>query len=396
MKRQRAILGAMAVATAILALSACGSSSTTAAHPSPSPSLAALPDALMVVEVRKSNANPPAMTLELVDAHGQVVNSSSFDGPPSPLIRGCVSVAPPAARIAAGAVFFADSSGAIWRLEKSGAATQVAHFPATPTTFLSWAVSPDGKQFIAILLSTPPLLNPAPQPPLDPFVASGHWTLDLYTEPAGGAPTRTLHKDFGHVLASPGPTMIAGWDDGGPIATLGSYVCVQNPLPSVRYTGSSLIHLAADGTHLDTIGGGGCSVWDELHDGTVLCGGPDWASFSVRTRAGVELWTRSTGHYMRDLALSPDARAVSLNGDLVQVQFRDGGSASSIARTSQPTFTLLGWFGNDYVAALKDGTQLGLVPARTLTNFIDLHHAVAPACTDCFPAAVSLVGTLGI
>lgn len=337
------------------------------------------------------------MTLQLVDGRGEIVNTVSFSGPPSPRVGPCVTVPPPAARVAASAAYFGDGSGTISRLERAGAAVPAAHFPVTATTFFSWAVSPDGRQFIAILLTPPPLLDPIPAGPADPFVAGGHWTLDLYTEVAGGAATRTLHRDLGHVMQPPGPTLIAGWDDAGPVATLGSYTCVQNPLPSVRYSGSTLVHLAADGTDLDTIGGTGCiNPWDELHDGTVLCGSPAWSDFSVRTRAGVEMWNRSTGHYVQDLALSPDASAVSLNGDISQIQFRDGGSSASFARTSQPAYSLLGWFGNYYVAVLKAGTEIGLAPARDVTNFADLHVTASPACTDCFPAAVSLVGTLGI
>lgn len=388
----------LAVVMAVV-LPACGSSSV-ASKSSPSPvasssAEAASPTptaALMVVYVRKKNSNPPQAVVELIDAAGKVTASADFSPPANPFISGCVPITPPAVRVAAGAVYFADSNGVIHRLDANGSTSPVANFAITQDQFLSFAVSPDGQKLVAIVYSTPPVVNRTPAFGVDPYAPSGSWTLDLESAIASGPTTKVLHKDFGHI-PSTGPTLIAGWDDNGELATLNSYVCVQNSIPSVEYTGNPLIHLGSDGTHLDTIGGSGCQAWDELHDGTILCGGSDWSSFSVRTGGGAQLWAQA-GSFMQEPRLSPNASGVSVNGDKTQIFLR-GGSAPATVTAPGSTIYLLGWFGNDNVLALKGGQKLGLVPVSSPSTFKDLGVSVQPACSACLPIPVVLVGTLG-
>jgi len=347
----------------------------------------------MVVYVRKKNSNPPQATVELIDANGKVAASADFSAPANPFILGCVPITPPAVRVAAGAVFFADSKGVIHRLDPSGSSSTVANFAITQDQFLSFAVSPDGQKLVAIVFSTPPVVSRTPQFGTDPYAPSGHWTLDLESAITNGPTTTVLHKDFGHTFPSTGPTLIAGWDDNGVLATLNSYVCVQNAIPSVEYAGNPLIHLGSDGSHLDTIGGTECQAWDELHDGTILCGGSDWSSFSVRTRGGSQLWAQAGG-VMQEPRLSPDAGGVTVNGDKAQV-FSRSGSAPATVTAGSSTIYLLGWFGNENVLALKGGQKLGLVPVAGPTTFKDLGVTVSPACSACLPIPVSLIGILG-
>ena len=347
----------------------------------------------MVVYIRKKNSTPPQATIQLIDATGKVAASSDFSAPANPFIVGCVPVTPPAVRVAAGAVYFADSTGVIHRLDPNGSTSVVATFAITQDQFLSFAVSPDGQKLVAIIFSTPPVVNRTPQFGVDPYAPSGHWTLDLESAISNGPSTKVLHKDFGHTFPSIGPTLIAGWDDNGVLATLNSNVCVQNAIPSAEYTGNPLIHLGSDGTHLDTIGGSGCQAWDELHDGTILCGGSDWSSFSVRTASGSQLWAQA-GSFMQESRLSPNAGGVSINGDKTQIFLRGSSTPKNVTAPSS-TIYLLGWFGNDNVVALKGGQKLGLIPVASPTTFKDLGVSVQPACTACFPIPVSLIGTLG-
>jgi len=346
----------------------------------------------MVVYVRKKNSNPPQATVELIDATGKVAAKADFLAPANPFIVGCVPITPPAVRVAAGAVFFADSTGVIHRLDPSGTSSPVATFAITQDQFLSFAVSPDGLKLAAIVFSTPPVVNRTPQFGTDPYAPSGHWTLDFESAIAGGPTTQVLHKDFGHILST-GPTLIAGWDDNGLLATLNSYVCVQNAIPSVEYAGNPLIHLGSDGTHLDAIGGAGCQAWDELHDGTVLCGGSDWSSFSVRTQGGSQLWAVA-GSLMQEPRLSPDGGGVSVNGDKAQIFLRGTSTPKSVTATGS-TIYLLGWYGTENVLALKGGQKLGLVPVASPPTFKDLGVSVSPACSACLPVPVSLIGVLG-
>src|SRR4029077_13422768 len=104
-----------------------------------------------------------------------------------------------------------------------GATSQVATLKLTsPQALVSFAVSPDGKQVIAIVITA---------------TAAGPATLDLEEAAAGGATTIALHK----VLSAQalGPTEITGWDSAGPTATLNSLICVQQAPPSVEYTGTA-------------------------------------------------------------------------------------------------------------------------------------------------------------
>lgn len=331
----------------------------------------------------------------MVDGSGHVVASADFNAPVRPFIPGCASLTPPTVRVAAGAAFFADSTGAIRRLDTTGAVTPVATFPLNANQFLSFGVSPDGQKLMAILFSTPPLLSPIPQFPADPYVSTGHWTLDLETALTGGSTTTVLHKDFGHTFPSTGPTLIAGWDDTGPVATLNSTVCVQNIVASVEYTGMPLLHLGSDGSHLDTIGGAGCIPLDELHDGTILCQATTGFSYTVRAHTGGVLWNPTTTSFVQEGKLSPNGYGVVVNGDKVQVFYRGSSQVGSITGQSGASVFALGWFGNDQIVAVE-GFHIGLVPRTTPATFTDLGLPVLTGCNSCMvPVPVSLAGTIG-
>lgn len=402
--------GAAALAmVVVLALSGCGSTSRPAASisggssptPAASAPVASPPSSGVLVVTQRPMNDDHDMTIQLIDLDKrQVVLRRAVTIPGSPRLGACAAVVPPPVRVAAGAVYYADTGGVIRRVDRDGSVTQVATFALTsPQQLLSYAVSPDGQKLIAIIVSTPPLKNPVPPPPYDPFVAGGHWTLDLETAIPGGPATLVLHKDLG-VLGTAGPTLIAGWDDQGPTATLNSYVCVQNPVPSVEYAGTQLIHLGLDGSHLDVIGGPACAPWDELHDGTVLCGGKTWQTFDVRTSAGQVLWSRSTSGGWTEPKLSPDGRSVSVNGQSGAIFTLDGPTVASFGRVGPngPTVAMLGWADRSFalVAKLDQGGRLGLVPAVNATNFIDLGVSVGEVCFDCLPVGLALVGTIGL
>src|SRR5712692_10015600 len=205
----RAVCVAFVIA---VVLPACGSSSL-ASRSSPSPaspssaSASASPTptaALMVVYVRKKNSNPPQAAVELIDANGKVEASANFSAPANPFILGCVPITPPAVRVAAGAVFFADSKGVIHRLDPSGSSSPVANFAITQDQFLSFAVSPDGQKLVAIVFSTPPVVNRTPQFGVDPYAPSGHWTLDLESAITNGPRRMCCTKTSGTPFHPPG------------------------------------------------------------------------------------------------------------------------------------------------------------------------------------------------
>jgi hypothetical protein len=205
---------------------------------------------------------PGKATVQIVDANGRVYGHASFAPPPAPEIGNVEPLLQSPVRTAAGAVFYADSTGTVHKLKPDGSTSVVATFPLTNgQQELSYAVSPDGAHLIAIVLSTPPLHNPPPQSLGDPvFQEGGHWTLKLETADSGGTTTTTLDRDLG--AAYPAPTEIVGWDAKGPLATLHTALGTQQAPLSAHFFGDQLIHIAADGTHLDPLGGPACTVAD--------------------------------------------------------------------------------------------------------------------------------------
>jgi hypothetical protein len=194
---------------------------------------------------------PDHATVKIVDATGHVYAQASFVPPPTPVIGNAAPLLQSPVRTAGGAVFYADRTGAVHRLKPDGSTSVVATFPlSNAQQELGYAVSPDGLHLIATVFSTPPLHNPPPQTLGDPiYQEGGHWTLKLETADAGGTTTTTLQRDLG--TSYPSPTTIVGWDKGGPLATTLTQLGAQQATPSAHLFGR-LIHLAPDGTHLDT------------------------------------------------------------------------------------------------------------------------------------------------
>jgi hypothetical protein len=368
-----------------LALAACGSagqprgaaSQSTGASAEPSHSPSALSSALFAIatglpggQLVTSNPPPGHATVKIVDANGRVYAEASFAPPPAPVIGNAEPLLQSPVRTAGGAVFYADSTGAVHRLKADGSTSLIATFPLTNAQQeLSYAVSPDGAHLIAIVLSTPPLHNPPAQTLGDPiFQEGGHWTLKLETADAGGSTTTTLQRDLG--VALPAPTEIVGWDKSGPLATLNTQIGAQQAPASAHLFGT-LIHLAPDGTHLEALGGPNCTVVDELSDGTVVCD-QDWQQFSVRSSSGASLWQASlpSDNYYYGLWLSPDANAVAVQG--IVVTRTSVASAARHNNGGQSQLVALGWLDANTVIEASSTGQLSLYEARSVVKIRDL------------------------
>jgi hypothetical protein len=365
-------------AAGLLALAGCGStgqspgasSSSSPSASAPSKTLFAIATGLPGFQLVNSYPLPDHATVKIVDATGHVYAQASFVPPPVPVIGNAVPLLQSGVRTAGGAVFYADSTGAVHKLKSDGSTSVVATFPlSNAQQELSYAVSPDGAHLIAIILSTPPLHSPPPQTLGDPlFQAGDHWTLQLETADAGGSTATTLQRDLGTVY--PSPTQIVGWDNKGPLATISTNVGAQQAPPSAHIFGT-LIHLAADGTHLDAVGGPNCRVADELADGTVLCD-QDWQGFSVRSPSGTTLWEAPfpSDNYYFGVWLSPDASAVAAQGIVVTrtsvasaARQNNGGQSQQIA---------LGWLDSSTLVEADQSGQLSLYEAHSFTKIRDL------------------------
>ena len=324
----------------------------------------------------RPNAPEANTKVEIVDLTGKVVASADLSALPLPTYgSGCGPVVSPMIRVAARSAYFVDSTGVVHRLDPDGSTSQIATLILNPHPLLSFAVSPDGKHVIAIVVNAP---------------ANGTWALDLENAAAGGPSSVALHKTLVQR-----PTEIVGWDNAGPTATLDSLTCVQQAPPSLEYPGLALVHLALDGTHLDRIGGSDCIPWDELLDGTVLCGSPGWDSFTVRTSTGSVLWGRQEGLYAEP-RLSPDGRAVAFNGPTATILTATSERPASSARQTPPIYAFLGWAGNSEIVVVRDAGHLGLAPATGPAGFRDLGLVVGNPCVGCGSQRVYLAGTIGV
>jgi hypothetical protein len=122
------------------------------------------------------------------------------------------------------------------------------------------------------------------------------------------------------------PTLIAGWDSAGPLATLHTRLFIETGADSRRFQGTTLVHLSSDGTHLDSIGGAGCRPVDLTLAGKVLCLQPS-SLLQVRSAAGQDLWS-VPGDCWRPPLLSPNGDRIAC-ANVVYAQI--GSSAVKIA-----------------------------------------------------------------
>jgi hypothetical protein len=262
-------------------------------------------------------------------------------------------------------VYYADSTGTVHRLLPNGSNSVVADFPLSGHQLLSYAVSPDGGRLIAIVLTVPPLHNPPPQDLTQPYFQEGaHWSLAVETASAGGSTQTTFTKDFG--TNYPQPTLVAGWDSSGPVATTASCIGAQNPPQSVRMCGSLLIHIAPDGSHVDQIGGSDCLPLDELPDGTMLCA--TRVGTEVRRPSGETLWRVAwpDQNYYWGVSLSPDGNAVAAQDVVVS---RSGVASAPRTRSpGNPSLVAEGWVDSSTVVEAGPNGQLELCPARDLAR----------------------------
>ena len=368
----------------VLVASACGGSSA-ARTPSPSPSpidtatgaRVGLPDTspptggvvikskyLVFVDPTTyftDPPRPPQWEVFITDLKGNKLASAHFDGVMRAKNPFCTNGQPqPEVRVAAGVVFFVDHTGVVRELEPSGSVTQVAAFPVTADPWFSYAVSPDGRHVMGIVLAS----------------GAVGWTEKVYLTTDGGAPVVVGSTALG---ANPSPTVLTGWDYAGPVATTNSW-CVGSP--SYEFDGQQLVHLDLDGNPVTRIGGAGCVPMDENVRGDVVCriddasGTP--AGFSVRRADGKVLWTRTFGYTEGvEPKLAPDSSGVAWAG---VVYLRDQGRPASFSRTSGGAYQLLGWStSGSVVAASLGNNEIGLAAPHDPLVFKDLGFAPSQA-----------------
>jgi hypothetical protein len=276
------------------------------------------------------------------------------------------AVLEPEATPAGGAAYYIDGHGLIRRLNRDGSTHTVTTIPLTsPQQSASFAVSPDGKQFMAGLL-TYPTVSPGPNSET-PFVESGAWKLDLVAGTDGGSPTVISHQETKITRATGNPmgfhnVQLVGWDAQGPIAVVDNALAVQNqPWDGMRWYEGYLARIKADGSLGQVLGGKDCKAFAPPVHGAVVCA-PYGQSrdVSVRTLDGAVLWhgapttdRSSSGGF----ALSPDGSRFAMNGSIVTLA---GGSSAPLASNFSPR----GWLDRNTIIGVSGSSVAVVRPDR--------------------------------
>lgn len=391
------------VSLACLCLVTCGqatsspvaSSSRATATPAPSASSPAH-EVLFAASLGEPCSLNCTTTVAIVGLDGHIHAQASFTPPPRPAI-GCEgSFVTTTAQVAAGSVYYLDSSGAVHRLRASGDNQLVVKLPILTSQQLTWfAVSPDGTKVIASVVAWPPLVSP----PIDPSQGCPQHVpgdvreeLDLATV---GGPTTTIWAKTlsGGVKGPPAALLaVAGWDGIGPVATTDTYMAYIGFVEGTVWLGHAA-HLNSQGQAGAAIGGPDCMpAFGDLADGRLVCYDPKHPT--VRDASGNILWSLkpldpNDSYTYGAIALSPDASRVAfiLNStccytfDSSVIRSRDGVRIGLVAPFEPQgwidTATVIGQKG--HVMSTCSGCPPNFVPddmalirVANPTNVIDL------------------------
>jgi len=312
-----------------LCLVACGqatglplaSSSRAPATPTASPSSSAQ-EVLLAASLGVQCSTSCTSTVAIVGLDGRIHAKASFT-PPSPPSIGCEGgfVTAPA-QVAAGSIFYLDSSSAVHRLSASGDNHIVATLPILTTQQMTWfAVSPDGTKIIASVVAWPPLVSPPIEPSQGcPQHVPGDVREELDLATAGGSTSTLWTKTLSGGVKGPPASLlaVAGWDDVGPVATTNTYMAYIGFVDGTVWLGAAA-HLDLQGQAGSVIGGPDCNpAFGDLPDGRLVCYDPKHPT--VRDASGNTLWSLKPldpkdNYTYGGIALSPDASRVAFSLD---------------------------------------------------------------------------------
>jgi hypothetical protein len=361
------------VALACLGLAACGqvASSPTVSGPSaPVPTASQTPGAsssthelLFVVGLGQPCGLNCASPIGIVGLDGRVHAQAKFVPPAQPAI-GCEgSFVTNPVQVAAGSVYYLDSTSALHRLSVTGDNRVVAKFSVLTSQQITWfAVSPDGKKVIASVVAWPPLVSPTTDPSQGcPQHVPGDVREELELATVGGSTTTFWNKTLsGGVKGPPAALLaVAGWDGIGPLATTDTHMAYIGYVEGTIWLGPAA-HLDSQGQVGSAIGGPDCNpAFGDLPDGRLVCYDPKHPT--VRDADGHILWSLKTldpndSFTYGDIALSPDASRVAFNlnsnccfvFDSSVIRSRDG-VRIGLGTTFQP----LGWLDTTTVIGQK-------------------------------------------
>jgi hypothetical protein len=349
-----AALGFLLIAVVMLA--ACGSPSgqqasavATPATFSPAPSSSTIPTA---GPTSGTPASPPPTLYAVLEAPTQYAQNTTvaiagldgyarakthFTPRSSPYAPDVAVVLAPEAHVAAGVVYFVDGRGVVRTLAPSGVIRQVAVFPITlAQQEISFAVSPDGTQLMAAILTLPAVGNPIPGTGWRALV--GPWKLQVDRADAGGATvvlrTWQSSSEPGCTSATcpgqaPGLTniMMAGWDAQGPVAVVGSNYATQYGLEGSDFYGGHFANVdmntGVPGPMLGACQDRNAGPWSVGVDGTTLCvsyNTPSGSPLVSVDSPGQSLWQPAINSSISQpgsFVLSTDGSQLAMDGAVV-------------------------------------------------------------------------------
>jgi hypothetical protein len=300
-------------------------------------------------------------TIAIAGIDGFAVARATFAPRHVPVIPMAGPVLYPEAYPAAGGVYFIDGSGVVRRLDPSGSTRKVTTFPLTsPQQGASFAVSPDGKQLIAAVLTYPTVV-PAPttsagQAPAVPSTTSGSWSLDLELATDSGAAAVVHHWQGGTGFRN---LAIVGWDATGPLGMIDGYNGAQQALfEGQRWAGGHIVRLGLDGS----VGAAPLSTDCTpiaLGDGDrLVCllpgAGAHTGLLQVASLDGQVLWTaiqptQNIPGQPGGFTLSPDGTRIAMDGVLVPQH--------GVNVSLPDSFMTRGWLNADTLIGMIQGTE---------------------------------------
>ena len=315
-----------------------------------------------VVEGGASYANAPN-AVAIVGLDGYAKAKTTFTPRTTP--HGCMFAIPlqGVAEVQDNGVYYIDGSGVV-RLLQVGHEPQITATVVQPSSqYETWfAVSPDGSQVLAGVVTWPTLGPAATDAPCGLPITTSKFDLEL----AAGGNTRVLqHSEGSWDTSKLTVDFPVGWTADGPIGMVPVSLGTQS-----AWWGGPLHVVDSSGNLARQIGGSDCDSASITTSGLIACTSGQYL-VTVRDSLGNTLWaTQVDGFNALGLRLSPDGRGIT---DGTKVETRAGGLI-----VMPQGFIVEGWLDNNTVigrtpvGTAGDRGNLSWISIKDPTNVHDL------------------------